>query len=187
MILRLAACAAAAVVLAGCELIKAAEEPVDLYQITPKSTFDPGIPAVYWQLAVVVPQAAANLNTGRITLAHSPTQFDYYAKVAWTDRAPAMVQTRIIDSFENSGKIAAVARAASVPLIGLWLDGRVEVMTERVLNRAADASDATVDVLMRQIRSDTGPIEWHRVDASGSPEAVEERAASHLRGALVGR
>jgi cholesterol transport system auxiliary component len=38
------------------------------------------------------------------------TSSDYYSKTAWTDRAPVMVQTRIVDSFENSHKIVAVAR-----------------------------------------------------------------------------
>ena len=112
MILRLAACGVAAVLLAGCELLKAAEEPTDLYTITPKSTFDPSMPSVYWQLSVDVPAAAANVNTGRIALAMSPTSSDYYSKTAWTDRAPVMVQTRIVDSFENSHKIVAVAREA---------------------------------------------------------------------------
>jgi cholesterol transport system auxiliary component len=110
MILRWAACGVAAVLVAGCELIKAAEEPTDLYTITPKSTFDPSMPDLYWQLSVDVPVAAANVNTGRIALAMSPTSSDYYSKTAWTDRAPVMVQTRIVDSFENSKKIVAVAR-----------------------------------------------------------------------------
>jgi cholesterol transport system auxiliary component len=110
MILRWAACCMAAVLLAGCELIKAAEEPVDLYTVTPKSTFDPSLPNVNWQLAVEIPSAAANVNTGRIAIAMSPTSSDYYSKTAWTDRAAVMVQTRIVDSFENSHKIVAVAR-----------------------------------------------------------------------------
>ena len=110
MILRWAVYAAAAAVLAGCQLIDAATEPTDLYTVTPKSSFDAGLPAVYWQLAVEVPAAAANLNTGRIALAMTPTSTDYYSKVAWTDRAPLMVQTRIVDSFENTRKIVAVAR-----------------------------------------------------------------------------
>jgi cholesterol transport system auxiliary component len=110
MIRRWAACSMVAVLLAGCELIKAAEEPVDLYTVTPKSTFDPNLPTVNWQLAVEVPQAAANVNTGRIAIAMSPTSSDYYSKTAWTDRAAVMVQTRIVDSFENSHKIVAVAR-----------------------------------------------------------------------------
>src|SRR6185503_164227 len=109
MILRCVA-VAAAMLLGGCELIKAAEEPTDLYTITPKSTFDPDMPAVFWQLSVEVPVASANVNTSRIAIAQSPTSSDYYAKTAWTDRAPLMVQTRIVDSFENSHKIIAVAR-----------------------------------------------------------------------------
>ncbi len=109
MIARLAACAAAAASLAGCALLSVAD-PQDLYTVTPKSTFDPDLPAVYWQLTVEAPVAAANLNTGRIAIAMTPTSSDYYAKAAWTDRAPLMVQTRIVDSFENTHKIVAVAR-----------------------------------------------------------------------------
>ena len=109
MIQRLAALAAA-LLLGACELIKAAEEPTDLYTITPKSTFDQDMPAVFWQLAVEVPGASANLSTSRIAISQSPTSSDYFSKTAWTDRAPLMVQTRIVDSFENSHKIVAVAR-----------------------------------------------------------------------------
>jgi len=113
MIFRLAALAGAVVLLAGCQFISAvdaATEQQDLYTVTPKSTFDPDLPSVYWQLAVEAPAAAANLNTGRIAIAMTPTSTDYYAKAAWTDRAPLMVQTRIVDSFENTRKIVAVAR-----------------------------------------------------------------------------
>ena len=113
MILRWAVCAGAVIALTGCQALSAidsAAEPTDLYTATPKSTFDLDLPNVYWQLAVEVPVSAASLNTGRIAIQMSPTSTDYYAKVAWTDRAPLMVQTRIVDSFENTRKIVAVAR-----------------------------------------------------------------------------
>jgi len=110
MIVRLLACLGVTMLLGACQLIKAAEEPTDLYTVTPKSTFEPDMPDVFWQLSVEVPVAGANLNTGRIVIAMSPTSSDYYTKTAWTDRAPVMVQTRIVDSFENSHKIVAVAR-----------------------------------------------------------------------------
>jgi len=109
MIMKWAALAAA-LLLGGCQLLNAAEEPTDLYTITPKSTFEPDMPAVFWQLAVEEPNASAYLNTSRIAIAQSATSSDYYAKTGWTDRAPLMVQTRIVDSFENSHKIIAVAR-----------------------------------------------------------------------------
>jgi cholesterol transport system auxiliary component len=96
--------------LSGCKILNAVTEPLDLYTVTPKSTFDPSLPDVFWQLTVEEPVAAGNLNTGRIAIAMSPTSSDYYSKTAWTDRLPLMVQTRIVDSFENSHKIVAVSR-----------------------------------------------------------------------------
>ncbi|MDP1960806.1 MAG: ABC-type transport auxiliary lipoprotein family protein [Reyranella sp.] len=113
MMLRWTVCAAAAIALSGCQALGAidsAAEPTDLYTVTPKSTFDLDLPSVYWQLAVEVPVSAASLNTGRIAIQMTPTSTDYFAKVAWTDRAPLMVQTRIVDSFENTRKIVAVSR-----------------------------------------------------------------------------
>ncbi len=113
MICRWIVSVTAAAALAGCQFVDAvdsAAEPTALYTVTPKNTFEPDLPAVFWQLAVEVPAAAASLNTGRIAIQMTPTSTDYYAKVAWTDRAPLMVQTRIVDSFENTRKIVAVAR-----------------------------------------------------------------------------
>ena len=53
--MRFTAVAAAMLLLGGCALIQAAEEPTNLYQVSPKSTFDPDLPSVRWQLAVEVP------------------------------------------------------------------------------------------------------------------------------------
>ena len=35
---------------------------------------------------------------------------DYFADAAWTDRAPVLVQSLLVESFENSGKIGAIGR-----------------------------------------------------------------------------
>lgn len=85
-------------------------EPPDLYTLTPKSTFDEGLPTVDWQLLVEEPTASAGLDTERIAFLEDFVRLQYYADVAWTDRAPAMVQRLLIESFENSGRIASVGR-----------------------------------------------------------------------------
>ena len=105
--------AAAAVPLAGCAagaLIPKAEQRPNLYVLTPKSTFAADVPKVVWQLAVDLPQAPAGIDTPRIALMHQPVQLDYYARANWIDRAPAMVQALLIESFENTGKIVGVGR-----------------------------------------------------------------------------
>lgn len=102
----------ALVALAGCGILPDVKTPTDLYTLSPKSSFDPNLPNVYWQLVVETPIAAAGLNTGRIAVAPTPLSTDYYATSAWTDRAPLMVQTLLIESFENTKRIVAVGRDA---------------------------------------------------------------------------
>ena len=86
--------------------------PPRLYRLTPKSTFDTDLPTVDWQLLVEPPVVQAGLNTTRIALQRVAIQLEYYARANWTDRAPAMVQTLILESFENSERIVAVGREA---------------------------------------------------------------------------
>ncbi len=103
--------------LAGCSAL-VSEPPPDLYNLTPKSTFPESMPSVTWQLVVEEPIAARGLDTPRIAVRPSPTQLKYVAGSRWTNRAPKMVQTLLIESFENSGRIVAVGRQA----IGLRSD-----------------------------------------------------------------
>jgi len=98
--------------LSACGVIPRVNEPVNLYTLTPKTTFPEGLPPVDWQLVVEMPVAAASLDTPRIALQRTLLTFEYYAEAAWTDNAPAMVQTLLIESFESTGRISAVGREA---------------------------------------------------------------------------
>ncbi|MGB8273780.1 MAG: ABC-type transport auxiliary lipoprotein family protein [Alphaproteobacteria bacterium] len=105
--------AAPLVPLAGCQALNAGQGPApDLFRLTPKADFAADLPKVSWQLLVESPVAPGGLNTTRIALLHSPTHLEYYAGSDWIDRPPAMVQTLIIQSFENSDRIVAVGRDA---------------------------------------------------------------------------
>ena len=103
----------------GCELpVPGQGPPPDLYLLTPKSTFREDLPQANWQLIVEPPTANASLNSTRIALLRTPTKIDYYARSNWGDRAPLMVQTLIIESFENTGKIVSIGRES----VGLRAD-----------------------------------------------------------------
>jgi len=84
--------------------------PPLLYRLTPKSTFGNDMPEVHWQLVIDTPLADAAIDSTRIALQRSPTLLEYYARSTWSDRAPVMVQTLMIESFENSKRIVAVGR-----------------------------------------------------------------------------
>jgi cholesterol transport system auxiliary component len=95
---------------AGCgSLLLAGGVPPKLYTLTPPTNFAAG-PAIRSQLLIDVPVSAAALDTERIALSRSATTIDYYAEAAWTDRAPLMIQSLLVQSFENSGRITAIGR-----------------------------------------------------------------------------
>ena len=98
--------------LAGCNVLPGVNVPVNLYTVTPKTTFPEGLPKVDWQMVVETPSSAASLDTARIALQRTPLTFEYYADAAWTDNAPAMVQTSLIESFEATHRISGVGREA---------------------------------------------------------------------------
>ena len=89
-----------------------------LYTLTPKSTFDEQLPTVGWQLVVEEPRAAGALATQSIAIRTDPVELQYFAGARWTERAPRLIQTLLVESFENTGKIVAVGREA----IGLRSD-----------------------------------------------------------------
>ena len=108
--------------LAGCSGLLGGGEPAHLYRLTPKSTYPPNLPHRTVQLLINEPLAPAGLDKSRIALSRSPVSIDYFADSEWTDRAPLLVQTAILQSFENSKTITAIARES----VGLRADFLLE-------------------------------------------------------------
>lgn len=66
---------------------------------------------VNWALAVMRPDVPGGLDSDRIALLQANGTMDYYAKATYPDRLPAIIQRAVIDGFEASGRVGAVARA----------------------------------------------------------------------------
>lgn len=98
---------------AGLESINEAGRPSDLFLLTPKSTFDPNLPRLRDQIVVEEPTATAAVSTDRIAVQPTPFQVQYVPRARWVDRAPLIVQSLLIESYENSGKVGAVGRSTS--------------------------------------------------------------------------
>ena len=96
---------------AGIGTLNRAATPSDLYALTPKSTFDSNLPRLRQQIIVEEPTATAAVDTDQVAVMPNPLQVQYLPKVRWVDRAPLIVQALLIESFENSGKVAAVGRS----------------------------------------------------------------------------
>lgn len=92
----------------------------------------------------------------------------------------SVIVDAVFESAHERRRIAQVAAAAGSGFTGVWLEAPSALLTERVDARRADASDATVDVVVGQLRRDPGPIEWAVVDASGTADQVERAVRARL-------
>ena len=103
--------AASALVLSACGSNPLNLGPPDagtLYPIRP--IFPAGNGAkVQWALAILRPDIAPGLDSERIALSQPDGSMDYYAKATYADRVPPIVQQALLDGFEASGRIDAVA------------------------------------------------------------------------------
>ncbi|HLG89900.1 MAG TPA: ABC-type transport auxiliary lipoprotein family protein [Alphaproteobacteria bacterium] len=96
---------------AGCGGLLAPSGPSPaLYRLDAPRAVSAAGPAAPWQLLIDKPTATLALDTTRIAIVPAPNRMDYYADVAWADKAPAMLQELILQAFDRSGRIQAVQR-----------------------------------------------------------------------------
>ena len=90
-----------------------------------------------------------------------------------------VVVDAVFDKEDARRDIEAAAKATGAPFLGFWLEAPIEARLQRVDTRKHDPSDATRDVLLRQMQGETGEIAWRRLDAARpAAETAEEIAAA---------
>ncbi len=155
-------------------IIPGTGEPLKLYTLTPKSTYGTDLPKVEWQLVVETPVAPAGINTNRIALSHSPITLDYFAGATWTDSAPAMVQTLLVESFENTGRIVAVGRES----VGLRADYVLKIELREF--QAEYASPEAPPIVHIRVISKLVRMPMREIVASHMTEQKAQAAANTL-------
>jgi cholesterol transport system auxiliary component len=93
--------------LLGCAL--AGSRPPTTYDLVAPRSFAASAKPAQWQLLVQEPIAVPSLDTTRLMVRPKADQVSYYKGIAWSDRLPRLVQTRMIETFQNSGAVKAVS------------------------------------------------------------------------------
>ena len=76
--------------------------------------------------------------------------------------------------------VARLARETHVRFVGLFLIAGLAIRLTRIADRKHDASDATRDVALKQETTAIGALDWHVVDASGTPDDTLRRSVCYL-------
>jgi cholesterol transport system auxiliary component len=101
------------------------EPPRPLFRITAPSGMPTSLPQAPVQLVIDTPDAPAALNTERIAISRSPVSLDYLADGDWTDRAPALVRSALIEGFESSKSVNGVGRDSFALRADFALEGEL--------------------------------------------------------------
>lgn len=100
------------VALAGCGIVPK-KQALELHAPVAAVVPDPAWPAVRWQLQVSRPHGSELVDSPRIVVRPSPGELQVYKGAVWAEPAPDLVQDAVLRAFEDSGRIAGVARRGS--------------------------------------------------------------------------
>jgi hypothetical protein len=106
-----------------------------------------------------------------------------HEKAALTLRAEhSVIIDAVYDEESQRHEIEALADALRLPLLGVWLRADAATLLTRVATRHNDASDATPEVVQRQLSYDVGPLsaQWTSVDANTNVTETLQNALSAI-------
>jgi cholesterol transport system auxiliary component len=161
--------------LTGCgSLLGPSGPPPQIYRL------DPVLPAwaagsnVSWQLAVARPAATQTLDTERIALMRG-VAMDYYADAQWNDSVPRLVQSLLIEAFERSGRILAVARESDGVRPDYTLETEIRDFDAQYATENS-APTVVVDIMARLLGQQGSVVASHEVKQS-APAAANNVAS----------
>lgn len=91
----------------GCAALVPKPAPAT-FDLEAPTSFPASIGSTNVQFAITEPTVVGALDSERIVVRPMPTEITYLGKVQWSDRAPKLVQARLIDSFRNTGRVRSV-------------------------------------------------------------------------------
>src|SRR5690606_18738431 len=83
-----------------------------------------------------------------------------------------VIANAVFDRLDDRAMIEEIATKNGISFQGVWLTAEADVLRRRVATRKGGPSDATVEILARQMDRMAGAVEWDSVDVEGPPDAI---------------
>lgn len=115
-------------------------------------------------LVVAEPVAVATLDGQRIVVKPTAGEVAYLPDAAWSDRLPKLVQSKIIEAYENSSRLTSVGRPGDRLTVDYQLISEL-----RAFEIDAATGQATVELTAKVVNDKTGKIAAARVFSASRP------------------
>jgi cholesterol transport system auxiliary component len=144
------------------------------------TTFDLSAPSGFGRvggsraaLIVVEPTTVQTLDSDRIIVKDSAGALSFLGGGQWADRVPRLVQTRLIQTFENGNRLGAVARPGERIVPDLQLNTDI-----RSFNIDAASGAAVVEITAKLVGDRTGKVQRARLFTARVPASAVDGAAA---------
>ena len=153
-------------VLGSCAFLTPPKPPPETYDISAPRKFSGLRARTRAQILVKLPSALKALDSQNIVVKPAPTIITYLGGAQWSDVLPKMVQTKLVEAFENSGRAGAVAK----PGEGLVIDYQIlsairnfEVVT------GGGAKTAVIEISVKLLNDRNGKVRRSKIFRASSP------------------
>lgn len=160
------------ILLSGCALLGGGSRPLDTYELT-APTIEQKRGRSYRQILIAEPSALKALDGENIVIATSPGSIQYLKGVQWADRLPKIVQARLAETFQRSGRFRGVGR----PGEGLAIDYQVIVDIRAFEVRVDGAAQANVELFVRLLNDRNGTVRAEKTFSAAVPVTGAGNAA----------
>ena len=112
------------------------------------------------QILIPPPTALQALDSNQIVVRVSSSEIQYLGKSQWSDKLSRMVQSKLVEAFENTGKLGGVG----VPGQGLAIDYQIVTdIRSFEIDTNAGQKVATVEISVKVLNDRTGTIKAQSV------------------------
>ncbi|MBX3596392.1 MAG: membrane integrity-associated transporter subunit PqiC [Rhizobiaceae bacterium] len=160
----------------GCALLGSKPKPLDTFELSAPAA-ESQKPRRGIQILVTEPSALKALDSQNIVVNPQPGSIEYLGGAQWADRLPKVVQARLAETFQKSGRFAGVGK----PGEGLAIDYQIvsEIRTFEV--RLGGQSRAHVTLFVRILNDRNGAVRAAKVFETEAPISGADNGA-YVRG-----
>jgi len=127
---------------------------LDTYELTTPSFASGGRANSRRQILISEPTALKSLDGQNIVVKPTPSSIQFLGGAQWGDRLPKVVQARLAEAFQKSGKFGGVGR----PGDGLAIDYQISIDIRAFEIRATGGQTAHVEFFVRILNDRNGVV-----------------------------
>jgi cholesterol transport system auxiliary component len=161
-------------------------DPPRIYDLTAPKSLATVRAATSAQILVPEPSAVKAVDSDRIMVREAGNEISYLGDAQWSDRLPRLVQLRLVEALENSGRVKAVGR----PGQGLLIDYQLVTDIRAFELSVGGGRRVVVEIGVKLMNDRTGKViatETFRAEApaGGDAPALVVRALDQAFGTAV--